>query len=308
MRSKDSGVYSVIDLGTNTCLLLVASLNKGKLTTLFEAQEVPRIGKGIYDTNRISSDSFEKAREIFEKYSRISEEYNVLEINAFGTSALRDAVNSKEFVDFIRSKTGVEIRVISGNEEAECAFLGAVYDLPEDDYAVIDIGGGSTEISCRDNGILINESANIGSVRLTEMFFADGYSAEALSEAGEFTEDSLRRLPLSAKDKKPVGVAGTLTTLSAIRLGLKEFDIVKVHGDVITLDEVSEITQGLIRMNEQERLSIGSYMKGRSDIIVSGALILRILMEKLGAANVRISAKGLRYGLMLSLDAFSKSS
>jgi exopolyphosphatase/guanosine-5'-triphosphate,3'-diphosphate pyrophosphatase len=308
MRSKDSGVYSVIDLGTNTCLLLVASLNKGKLTTLFEAQEVPRIGKGIYDTNRISSDSFEKAREIFEKYRRISEEYNVLEINAFGTSALRDAINSKEFVDFIRSKTGVEIRVISGNEEAECAFLGAVYDLPEDDYAVIDIGGGSTEISCRDSGMLINESVNIGSVRLTEMFFADGYSAEALSEAGKFTEDSLRRIPLSAKGKKPVGVAGTLTTLSAIRLSLKEFDIVKVHGDVITLDEVSEITHRLIRMNEQERLSIGSYMKGRSDIIVSGALILRILMEKLGAANVRISAKGLRYGLMLSLDAFSKSS
>lgn len=308
MRSRDNGVFAVIDLGTNTCLLLVASLVNGKLTTLFEAQETPRIGKGIYDTHKISNEGFEKAREIFEKYKRFSNEYNVKEIYAFGTSALRDADNSDEFVDYIKSKTGINIKVISGNEEAECAYLGAVYDLPEDDYAVIDIGGGSTEISCHESGLLINESVNIGSVRLTEMFFQNGYSGEAILRALEFIIEHLDRLPLSAKGKSLVGVAGTLTTLSAIRLELKEFDIGKVHGDLVTLSEVSEITERLIGMNEQERLSIGSYMKGRSDIIVSGALILRELMKKLESGSVKISARGLRYGLMLKLDAFSKSS
>lgn len=228
MRSRDNGIFSVIDLGTNTCLLLVASLVNEKLTTLFEAQETPRIGKGIYDTHRISNEGFEKAREIFEKYKRISDEHKVIEINAFGTSALRDADNSDEFVDFIKSKTGIEIRVISGNEEAECAYLGAVYDLPEDDYAVIDIGGGSTEISCHESGLLVNESVNIGFMRMTEMFFLNGYSREAISKALEFINEHLDRLPLSAMGKNLVGVAGTLTTLSAIRQELKEFDIGKV--------------------------------------------------------------------------------
>lgn len=308
MQSKDNGVFSVIDLGTNTCLLLVASLVNGKLTTLFEAQETPRIGKGIYDTHKISDEGFEKAREIFEKYKRVSDEHNVNEINAFGTSALRDAGNSNEFVDFIKSKTGIGIRVISGSEEAECAYLGAVYDLPEDDYAVIDIGGGSTEISCHESGLLVNESVNIGSVRLTEMFFLNGYSHEAQSGAVTFIDEYLDKLPLSAKGKNLVGVAGTLTTLSAIRLGLKEFDVEKVHGDIISLSNVKEITDRLIMMNEKERLSIGTYMAGRSDIIISGALILRELMKKLDSRSVKISARGLRYGLMLKLDAFSKSS
>ncbi len=305
MQSRNEGTFSVIDLGTNTCLLLIATLENENLTALFEAQEIPRIGKGIYETGQISRESFDKALNIFGKYKRISDEHNVQGVFAFGTSALRDAANSDEFIDFIFSRTGLRINVITGKQEAECAFLGAVFDLPEDDYAVIDIGGGSTEISFRIDDALINESIDIGSVRITEMFFRNGYSKEAISRAEEFIFNSAGKLSHSPGKRKLVGVAGTITTLSAIKNGMKQFDFGRIHGDVIPLNDVAEIANKLISMNEAERLAMGDFMKGRSDIIISGVLILKMLMDRLEASEIRVSAKGLRYGLMLNLDAFS---
>ncbi len=304
MRSRNDVTYSIIDLGTNTCLLLIATLENEKLTALFEAQEIPRIGKGIYETSRISRESFDKALAIFENYKQISDDHNVRGIYAFGTSALRDAVNSKEFIEFISSKTGIRIKVITGKQEAECAFSGAVFDLPEDDYAVIDIGGGSTEISFRSDDTLINETMNIGSVRLTEMYFRNGYGQNAVSQAEELIGKSIVKLSLSPGKRKLVGVAGTITTLSAVKNGMKEFEFGRIHGDVISLEDVSDISNRLMNMNEAERLAIGDFMRGRSDIIVSGSLILKMLMERLGAGEIRVSAKGLRYGLMLNLDDF----
>jgi exopolyphosphatase/guanosine-5'-triphosphate,3'-diphosphate pyrophosphatase len=305
MPSGDNNINAVIDLGTNTCLLLIATLKDGHLKTLHEAQEIPRIGKGIYETHRISDENFAKAAGIFMKYKIISEELGAKEIHAFGTSALRDAVNSREFIDHIYLKTGIFIKVISGRQEAECAYQGAIFDLAKDNYAVIDIGGGSTELSFIEDGMLVNESANVGSVRITEKFFQYGYTDKAKSEAIEFINKCIDELPLFENQRKLVGVAGTLTTLSAIKLGLKEFDLDKIHGDTIASEEVDSIAEALFSMNEEERLQMGSYMKGRSDIITAGALILQVIMRKLNARKIKISAKGLRYGLMLSLDDFS---
>lgn len=307
MRSGDKKVYSVIDLGTNTCLLLTASVEGSGITALNEVQEIPRIGKGIYDTGMIAYESFEKAAQVFLRYRRLSEEYGAEKIFAFGTSALRDAKNSGEFIAHIKEKTGIQITVISGKQEAECAYLGAVYDTGGGGHAVLDIGGGSTELSFMEGGILVNESANIGSVRITDMFFRSGYTEGARKEAEKFITDSINSLPLYEPHRQLVGVAGTMTTLSAIKLGLKEFDFSKIHGDRLAFEEVRSIAEKLFRMSEAERKELGSYMAGRSDIITAGAVILRIFMERLNAEDIIVSAKGLRYGLMLSIDAFSKN-
>ena len=305
MQLRNEGTYSVIDLGTNTCLLLIAQLENKKLTSLYEAQETPRIGRGIYDSGQISSESFDKALTIFKNYKHISEEYSVKCIYAFGTSALRDAVNSEEFIGFIESRTGIRIKVISGEQEAEYAFCGAVFDLPENNYAVIDIGGGSTELTFRIDEVLISKSIDIGSVRLTEKFFRIGYSQDAVRNAKEYISKSVEKLIPASGKRKLVGVAGTITTLSAIKNGMKEFEFSRIHGDVISLEDISEISERLMKMNEAGRLSIGNFMKGRSDIITAGSLILKMLMERLGAGEIIVSAKGLRYGLMLNLDDFS---
>ncbi|MBX7043306.1 MAG: Ppx/GppA family phosphatase [Ignavibacteria bacterium] len=307
MRSGGNKVYSVIDLGTNTCLLLTASVEGSGLTALNEVQEIPRIGKGIYDTGLIARESFERAAEVFLRYRRLSEEYGAGKIFAFGTSALRDAKNSEEFISYIMEMTGIQINVISGRQEAECAYLGAVYDIGSGEHAVLDIGGGSTELSFIESGILINESANIGSVRITDMFFRNGYTESALAEAEKFISAGINKLPLYESERQLVGVAGTMTTLSAIKLGLNEFDFSKIHGDSLSFEEVRSIAGKLFRMSEGERKELGSFMEGRSDIITAGAVILRIFMEKLKAESIIVSAKGLRYGLMLNIDAFSKN-
>lgn len=308
MPSRDNSICSVIDLGTNTCLLLTARMKEGRPETIYEAQETPRIGKGLYDTGQISLEGFIRAGEVIAKYKTISEELGAGKILAFGTSALRDASNRDEFIDYIESATGLRIRVISGKEEAESAFAGAVYDLPEDDYAVLDIGGGSTELSFYESGVLISESTDAGSVRITEKFLANGLTEQSMATARDFVRKKIRELPAFSGRKKLIGVAGTLTTLSAIRQGLKQFDFDKIHGDRISLNDALAITKRLSLMSESERRNLGLFMEGRSDIITAGAVILTEFMEYLRADYIAISAKGLRYGLLLLFVDFSNDS
>ena len=306
MQSKGNGVYSVIDLGTNTCLLLTARIENGVLTKLYEAAETPRIGKGIYSTGNISEDSLRNVESIFLDYKQKSLESGATEIFAFGTSALREAKNSLEFINRIEASTGIRISVITGEEEAVCAYKGATYDLPGGNYTVIDIGGGSTELSYMKGESLRSISIDAGSVRLTEKFFGNGYSREAMKAAADFIGKLTDSFPGSDDGRELVGVAGTLTTLSCIRQGLRDFDPEKVHGDSISIGEVTELTDKLAGMSESQKLKLGSYMPGRSDIIAAGALILREVMKRLGHKKVLVSAKGLRYGLMLRLVDFSK--
>lgn len=172
MQLKAEPVYSVIDIGTNTCLLLIGILKGKSLKTLFEAQETPRLGKDLYKTGKISKKSFIKFSGLIKKYINISGKFHAQGIFAFGTSALRDAKNSKQFVKFIEEETGVRIKIISGRDEAKYSYEGAVFDLkPDNKYTVIDVGGGSTEICSLKNDKPDFVSLNVGSVRIFENFF-----------------------------------------------------------------------------------------------------------------------------------------
>ena len=140
---------------------------------------------------------------------------------------------------------------------------------------VLDIGGGSTEISFKSEGVFNHKSINIGSVRLYENYFRESHSEIKIKEA-----------------------SGTLTTLSAIKHGMKKFDENIIHKDILHLQDVKNIFEKLISMNDEEILDLGEYMKGRSEIILSGTLILITVMEFFGLDAVTVSVKGLRYGLM----------
>lgn len=307
MPSKDDNIYSVIDLGTNTCLLLIARLHGYKLNTLFEAQEIPRIGKDLYETGRISAEAFYNVRKIFERYISISIEFNARSIFAFGTSAMRDALNSAEFIDFIESATGIRIRIISGYEEARYSYEGAVFDLNKDKkYAVLDIGGGSTEICSKDNGKISSVSFDIGSVRLFENFFRENLNSGGLKAAAKFIRENLSAYDPDSMKGSLVGVAGTLTTLASIRKGLKDFNEEEIHGSILKINEAESLLNQLIVMTSEDRMNIGSYMKGRSDIIISGTLILFEVMKYLSAEEIIVSAKGLRYGLLMNISDFNK--
>lgn len=300
MPSRSGEIISVIDIGTNTCLLLVASLQNNIPVKIFEAQEVPRLGSDLYRTKNISKEKFTLVSDIFRKYISVSRKYNSQRLFAFGTSALRDAENSREFIDFINRETGVNIKVISGEDEAYYGYLGAVFDMEQPDQcAVIDIGGGSTEISFRSEGVFNHKSINIGSVRLYENYFREKCSGIKIKEVSELIKKELADFSAESLKGRPLaGVAGTLTTLSAIKHGLKKFDENIIHKDILHLPEIKNIFEKLVSMNDEEILGLGEYMKGRSEIIPSGTLILISVMEYFNIDAVTVSVKGLRYGLM----------
>ena len=304
MQSRDKNIYSVIDIGTNTCLLLTANLSNNKLTKLYEAQEIPRLGKDLYKTGMISQESFQKVSEIFNRYISVSKEYGSEKIFAFGTSAMRDAKNSTEFIDFIEKSTGIRIRIINGKEEAKYSYEGAVFDLDKNkSYAVLDIGGGSTEICYRERNEISSVSFDIGAVRL----FEHNQDLKNLENTKISIRSKINSENVDIGERKLVGVAGTITTLSAIKNGLEDFNENIIHKDILRISDINDIFNKLTSMTAKERLDLGSYMAGRSDVIIPGTLILMELMKFLKAEEIIVSAKGLRYGLFLNISDFNNS-
>lgn len=300
MQAKSSRV-AVIDIGTNTCLLLIAELDNGRLNVVYEAQETPRMGEGVSGSGEITKDSMQRVLKVLKSYVKIANKSTVDRIFAFGTSALRDAKNKGAVVEYFKNKAEVDVQILSGATEAKFGYYGALFDMEEgQDYAVLDIGGGSTEISYFSKGKFFNKSFDIGSVRVKEKFFKNGFDAKNLGEVKKFIEAGLKQIKFTdLLDKKLVGVAGTLTTLSALRHGITEFDEKKIHKDKLRVDEVEKLFTGLTKMSVPEIQSIGAIMKGRADIITSGSLILLDFMKYFGFDEVTVSSKGLRYGVFL---------
>lgn len=308
MQSKDKNIYSVIDIGTNTCLLLTAKLQDKTLTEIYESQEIPRLGKDLYRTGMIPPESFQNVLKIFNKYKTVSKEHGSEKIFAFGTSAMRDAANSNEFIDFIENGTGIRIRIINGEEEAKYSFEGAVFDLDtRKEYAVLDIGGGSTEICYKDKGNIFSMSFDMGAVRLFEDILKKEINSDILESLKISIRNKLNTADLKTGKRDLVGVAGTITTLSAIKNGLKKFDEQVIHKDILHITEINDIFKKMITMSAEERADLGEFMIGRSDIIIPGILILTETMKYLKAEQITVSSKGLRYGLFLNISDFNNS-
>ena len=302
MQGKNKRI-STIDLGTNTCLLLISDFVNNKIVTVADFQEMPRLGRGVDKDRVISQDAFENVRDVFLRYKKLSLENNSENIFAFGTSALRDAANKEEFIKYINKETGIEIEIIPGKKEAQFGFEGALIDFPvKNNQVVLDIGGGSTEASLLNNGRLTSISMNIGAVRLKEKFFSESYSMDNLNNAEQFILTNFISLAyLNFESYSLVGVAGTVTTLAALNMDLPKFDLEKVSHSVLRLTDVERLFCTLIEMQEKEIESLGEYMKGRSDIIVSGTFILLHFMKHFKFEKITVSTKGLRYGAALEI-------
>lgn len=294
---------ATIDLGTNTCLLLISESVNNKIVTIADVQEIPRLGKGVDKERMISEEMFEKIREIFLKYKRLAKENDCENIFAFGTSALRDAANKEEFINYIQSETGIEIDIIDGKKEAKLGFEGALIDFPSrTNQVVVDIGGGSTEVSLMNNGKLTSISMNVGAVRLKEKFFSESYSIENLNKAEQFCLNHFVSLAyLNFENYSLTGIAGTATTLSALNLELKNFEIDKVNNSVLRLTDVERLFCTLVETPEKEIEKFGEFMKGRSDIITAGTFILLHFMKHFKFEKITVSTKGLRYGAALEI-------
>ena len=296
-----------IDVGTNTILCLIAEIrDTGRFRVLDDLAEITRLGQGLDRTRRISPEGEQRSFAALRRYRDQCNNLGVEEIVAVGTSALRDAANSSEVRARIRAELGIDIRVISGAEEAAYSFLAVQRGLPLSGHEilVIDIGGGSTElIRGNENGVSRAVSIDLGSVRLTERFLhADPVKpAEAAQMRGAIDRE-LARLP--DKEMAPaagltlVGIAATFTTLAAMEKKLARYAHDEVHGSVLTLPQVRRQLDRLERRSIAERRRMIGLEPQRADVIFAGASLMERIMTRYQAERVLVSDQGVRYGLL----------
>lgn len=293
-----------IDVGTNTALLLVADLDPatGSIVPVEHRQAIVRLGQKVDEGRVICREALDRLVACMTGYAELCRKLGVKTVLAAGTSALRDATNRDEIIGEVRNATGIELHCISGAEEAELTFFGAVAGMagvPEP-FTVIDIGGGSTEIIMGTASAVERAvSIDIGSVRLSERFFTGlpPSPAQFDAAAGEIDRQISSRISPFANAKTEVfGVAGTLTTIAQVCLGDRHFSADRVHGFRLEYEAVRRVLDLLRPMTLPEVVELG-IPEGRADVILMGSLILERFMRRLGADSVTVSIQGLRFGM-----------
>ncbi|MEV0916076.1 Ppx/GppA phosphatase family protein [Streptomyces sp. NPDC049967] len=308
---------AAIDCGTNSIRLLVADADPatGEFTELDRRMEIVRLGQGVDRTGRLAPEALERTFAACRQYAAVIKEHGAEKVRFVATSASRDAENRDDFVRGVLDILGVEPEVISGDQEAEFSFAGATKELAGRDdlakpYLVVDIGGGSTEFVVGDDRVRAARSVDIGCVRMTERHLSrDGAvidpptrdAADAIrADVAAALDLAGRSVPLTGAGTL-VGLAGTVTTVAAIALGLEEYDSAAIHHSRVSLERVREITGRLLSSTHAERAAIGSMHPGRVDVIASGALILLAVMERTGAREVVVSEHDILDGIGWSI-------
>ena len=297
--------YASIDIGTNTILMLIGEIDESlSIRRIEDFYEVPRVGKSVSVTKRLDGDSIERGMRVLRRYRSIAEDYRVDRIVASATSAIRDAENRQEFIEPIKDDFGIDVEVIDGSTEAKLAFLGALSGVSEtaEPALVIDIGGGSTELSygtgMKPTYVL---SLDIGAVRVTEKFFVHNPpNPDELREASEFIDNAFTNYSFSEIVPEQIfAVAGTATTLALIAQRKYEFDIAAVTNYEMSFDELRNVFEELRSKSPAEIRKLTKAAEGREDVLLAGALILLQILEAAKAKKFFATDHGLRYGYLI---------
>jgi exopolyphosphatase/guanosine-5'-triphosphate,3'-diphosphate pyrophosphatase len=304
-------IFAAIDCGTNAIRLLVARVDGDHVTDLVREMRTVRLGEGVDTSGEFSEAALERTFAAAREYAELLGNYDVNKIRFIATSASRDVTNRDAFSTGIKTILGVEPEVISGDEEAELSYHGALSGLDvKGSVLVADIGGGSTEfVTALSDGSLVSRSVNIGCVRMTERHLhsnppTQSEIASTISDINIPIELIKETIPIDSETTF-IGLAGSVTTIAAMALGLTEYDADIIHGSILSLDHVESVTDELLQMNHKKRASLGFMHPGRVDVIGGGALVLRESMRLLGFDQVLVSEKDLLDGVVLSLQKHS---
>lgn len=306
---------AAVDCGTNSIRLLISEIRDGALVDVTRQMKVVRLGEGVDATGAFSPDALERVRKALEEYVSIMLEAGVEKVRMVATSATRDVSNRDTFIRMTASllgkvTSGAQAEVISGEEEAELSFKGAVADLDpaEGPFCVIDLGGGSTEfvVGEADGTLLGAHSTQMGCVRLserimrgdpptpTEVEIAQDYVAKRIAEVETI-------VPIE-KTHTFVGCAGTFTTIAALALGLEDYDATAIHNAVLRTASLHTITRQLITESVAQRLTHPVMHPGRADVIGGGSVvvegILDMIHRKTEAQSIVISEKDILDGIV----------
>jgi len=297
---------AAIDLGTNSARLLIGDRDSSCLATIRVEREIVRLGGGFTNDCGLSKSAQGRALDCLKRFSGIMKEYGVQQIRASATSAVRDAVNGPYFVERVLKETGIKLAVIDGDLEGRLTVKGVMsgLDVSHDSVVVVDVGGGSTEITIADHDdILYVVSLPLGVVRLTEGFGTpQAMSARIYGILGSMQSEILSAGVCIKPDSVMIATAGTATTLAAIKMEMVDYDYRRVNNFLISRTEIAEIYDRLLPLDHGERTLVPGLEKGREDLIIAGILIILQSMDSLGFTWLKVSDYGLLEGLALCDD------
>ena len=299
---------AAIDCGTNSTRLLVVDNNGRELIRLMR---ITRLGQGVDRENRLAPEAIDRTVEVLREFRRSMDTFGVDRLRMVATSAVRDAENGAVFTEAARAAVGVVPEVLSGLEEGKLAYRGASADLRpfEGDTLVVDIGGGSTEITLGRAGSVSSVSLQLGCVRLTERYLTsdpptpDEVVATRIAIADALTggEQRMPELLALAARRRLVGLAGTVSTLASLKLQIAEYDVDRLHHATITLPEVVELCATLASLSAAQRSGLVGMVPGRADVILGGALVLEVVAARYQCPEVIVSEKDILDGIVLSI-------
>jgi len=298
---------AAIDCGTNSIRLLIADIDGNNFREVVRDMEIVRLGQGVDETGQFHPDAIARTLAAVDKFAAEIAKRGVEKIRFCATSATRDATNRHLFVDGVRERLGIELEVISGDEEAALSFACAIKDLDPSNgpFLVVDIGGGSTEFVIGTSTVEAARSVNIGCVRMTERHFAsDPATPEQIEAARSDIQAAIAQaaavVPITTANTL-VAVAGTATTVAAAALDLPKYDRYAIHLSRISAQQTHDAATMFATSTRDQRLALGYMHPGRVDVIAAGSLVLSEIMKATGASEFVAAESDILDGMAFSL-------
>ena len=297
-----------VDLGTNSTRILVGRPTGAGLEILDRRTTITRLGQGVGASGRLAPEAVERTLDCLRGYREILDRHGVERVRVAATSASRDAANRDEFFGAVEALIGTRPELLSGDEEGRLSFRGATGELDpaSGPFLVVDIGGGSTEFIVGTDRVEGVMSVDIGCVRLTEKFLLhDPPQPEELSACISLTDayldDVVREIPAAAEARTLVGLAGTVTTVAAVEIGLETYDRDRIHHFHLSHEAAEDVFRTLATESRADRLHNPGLEEARADVIVGGCCVLVALFRRLGFDEMIVSEADILDGLALSL-------
>jgi exopolyphosphatase / guanosine-5'-triphosphate,3'-diphosphate pyrophosphatase len=297
-----------VDLGTNSTRVLVGRPAGAGLEILDRRNTITRLGQGVGASGRLAPEAVERTLDCLRGYREILDRHAVERVRVAATSASRDAANRDEFFGAVEALIGTRPELLSGDEEGRLSFRGATGELDSASgpFLVVDIGGGSTEFIVGTDRVEGVMSIDIGCVRLTEKFLHhDPPQPEELSACISLTDayldDVVREIPAAAEARTLVGLAGTVTTVAAVEIGLETYDRDRIHHFHLTREAAEDVFRTLATESRADRVHNPGLEEARADVIVGGCCVLVALFRRLGFDEMIVSEADILDGLALSL-------
>jgi exopolyphosphatase/guanosine-5'-triphosphate,3'-diphosphate pyrophosphatase len=296
---------AVIDIGTNSTLLLIGRLNnKQNVENILQKFNVTRLGEGVHQKGFLNDMAVKRTMDVLQQYEREIKIQGSMPVHVIGTQALREAKNAHVFREMVKRKFNWDVRVLSGDEEAEYSFFGALDGIQSENSSVIvmDLGGGSTEIIAGDeNNVIDHQSMPLGVVRAAEKLGMranlSNTDSNLILEWSKIIFEQLS-ITFQVADSRFIGVGGTITTLAAIKEKMREYDPDKINGYALSKNDLWTLYDDLNSMTLNVRRTVPGLARGREDVILFGTLIFIAFMDYIRIDHVHASDRGLRFGVL----------